>query len=155
MPLFYVKTCPLADECSAAAWKKAWVKSYESEQECRDQLPAHLMRSSLHENHVMGELTDLCESTTVEVWHDKATCKAPHPPSTPPPVAGRASTSSNATEDGVVMLERESVKRLKKCVEVMEKSATICESAVVAFRQQANELQDAIDAISAATTPRR
>ena len=44
---WYVKECPLRDECSSAAWKKAQVWGYDAVV-CRFQLQEHLQKSGKH-----------------------------------------------------------------------------------------------------------
>ena len=44
---YYCEACPVSEACSAASWKKAQAWGA-TEQECRQQVKAHLMHSGLH-----------------------------------------------------------------------------------------------------------
>ena len=98
---YYVKECPLRDECSAAAWKKAAVWGYEAVV-CRFQLQEHLQKSGKH-RLTEAQATELALSANLEEGEykeeparkkqkvEEATAPKPNPdqtgfPPPPPPV---------------------------------------------------------------------
>ena len=64
---YWVEGCPLADECSETAWKRARVRSRTSADECRQWLRQHIANSSLHwQNRTSKEIDDIVANTKVE-----------------------------------------------------------------------------------------
>ena len=62
------KACPCFDECSAQAWARADAKSYVSEEDCRNKVAQHLLRSSLHKSiATMAEAQLKASSCEIEV----------------------------------------------------------------------------------------
>jgi len=71
---YYVEECPHVHECSSQSWKNAAVWGW-TEQECRDQLKAHLINSSKHHLSVddatttsmLAEVKDHTDRNTVQM----------------------------------------------------------------------------------------
>jgi hypothetical protein len=77
--LWTAKECPLMEECSAAAWKRAGCWSYTSQCRCRQKVRAHLLASGKH--NVNGadaqRLADLVECEEArETYEDRETYRA-------------------------------------------------------------------------------
>ena len=80
---WYITECPLKEHsdypCSDQSFERAWVRSYKSEDDCRERLRRHLLTSSLHwslfegptpddiETYVWGSMVEVREK---EVWVD-------------------------------------------------------------------------------------
>ena len=73
VPTWICETCPLHETCSEKAWKRAWVKSQESEEHCRKILWYHLHTSSLHDSATRDDIYYLTQTwpikeTQAELW---------------------------------------------------------------------------------------
>ncbi len=107
------KQCPLHGKCSPQSWDEAEVVSWDSEDDCRNRLLAHILQSDTHQidrnswlEHQLHQIVARCE-VTLEVhefsqeemdrWkaeHDDCDRKRRRRESTPPAGGGAAASSS-------------------------------------------------------------
>ena len=66
---FYISQCPLHEECSEAAWKRASIWAW-SEEQARERLREHLRKSGRHSSAKAEDIDVLCELVEVvkEEW---------------------------------------------------------------------------------------
>ena len=63
---YFIETCPLADECTAASWHRTYnCQSYESEEDCKQKLLRHLRKSCHHWHRDEEELQAYVDMATV------------------------------------------------------------------------------------------